>query len=183
MKNKILLYSAALLLLVFLVFGTYCWYLFFLGASDRYGSGNLSSFRDHDIILNDDGNQVYYNDATSITDIEVKDLNPYTFKIQNYGSASEIYTLYLEDVPINYVDDGCTYDTLLKRDQLKYQLKLNGEVVREDLLSNIDDNILDKGTIPKDKVYEYELRIFIHDKATNWEGKHYHYRVVLNNGK
>ena len=29
---------------------------------------------------------------------------------------------------------------------------------------------------------EYELRIYIHDEALEWTGKHYHYKVVLNKG-
>ena len=48
-------------------------------------------------------------------------------------------------------------------------------------MSNIDDNILDTRNISGLKTNNYELRIYIHDEALNWMGKHYHYKVVLNN--
>ena len=51
------------------------------------------------------------------------------------------------------------------------------------LCYGINDNILDTRSISKDATNNYELRIYIHEDATDWTGKHYHYKVVLNNGK
>ncbi len=180
MKNKFLLLCASLLLLIFLVYGTYSWYIFFLGASGSYGENASSSLKDGNIVLNDNGNAVYDADAKNIEDEDVNEVPPYKFSINNSGSKDK-YTLYIEDVPLNTIDDGCTSDTLLNRSQLKYQLKLNGKVIKDDNLSNIKDNILDTREIAANTTNNYELRIYIHSEAEDWTGKHYHYKVVINN--
>ena len=41
------------------------------------------------------------------------------------------------------------------------------------------DNILDTRNVNGKDTNAYELRIYIHDEAEDWYGKHYHYRVVL----
>ena len=41
------------------------------------------------------------------------------------------------------------------------------------------DNILDTRSVNGKDANAYELRIYIHDEAEDWYGKHYHYRVVL----
>lgn len=180
MKNKVLIVVAALLLFIFLVFGTYAWYLFFLKIGNNSMANTLnSSLINGDITLIDNGNGVYDSDANSILDSNVSDIIPYKFKIVNKGISRD-YNLYIEDLPVNAINDGCTENTLLERSQLKYELKLNGKVIKNDLLSNINDNILDKRKIDMNKTNNYELRIYIHDDAIDWTDKHYHYKIVLN---
>lgn len=180
MKNKVVLVCGALLLIIFLAFGTYAWYLYFLRLGGGFQIQNNSNLRYGDIVLKDDGNSVYDADADSIEDDLVHHVIPYKFRVINEDNDEGNYYLYIEDLPINAINDGCTYDTLLVRDQLRYQLKLNGEVIKEDFLSNIKDNILDKRNINGNSTNHYELRIYIHDTALDWMGKHYHYKVVLN---
>lgn len=180
MKNKLLLACAALLLLIFLGLGTYAWYLFFLRASGDFAIHNNNNLKKGDISLVDDGKNVYDADADSIEDELVDEVEPYKFKIVNSGDKEDKYTLFIEDLPLNSINDGCTSSTLLTRDLLKYQLKLEGRVIKEDYLSNIKDNILDERMVEGNDSNEYELRIYIHDEALNWTGKHYHYKVVLN---
>lgn len=181
MKNKILLICAILLLFIFLVFGTYAWYIFFLSSSGNLDILNNNNLRYGDIVFKDDGVSVYDENALSIEDIEVGTVIPYKFRVINEGNKEGEYTLYIEDLPVNAINDGCGEETLLTRDLLKYQLKLNGSVLKEDYMSNINDNILDTGKIMAGKTNNYELRIYIHDEALDWMGKHYHYKVVLNN--
>ncbi|MBQ8472654.1 MAG: hypothetical protein IJ501_04045 [Bacilli bacterium] len=180
MKNKVVLVCGALVLILFLAFGTYAWYLYFLRASGGFEVHNNNNLRYGDIVLKDDGNSVYDADADSIEDDLVNHVIPYKFRVINEGNKEGNYYLYIEDLPVNAINDGCTYDTLLVREQLRYQLKLNGEVIKEDFLSNINDNILDKRTMEGNSTNHYELRIYIHDTALDWMGKHYHYKVVLN---
>lgn len=180
MKNKVLLVCAGLLLLLFLAFGSYVWYLYFLRGSGNFEINNNSNLKYGDIVLKDDGNSVYETDADSIEDEQASSVIPYIFRVENTDDSSGNYYLYIEDMPVNSINDGCTTETLLTREQLKYQLKLNGKVIKEDYLSNIDDNILDKRTITAKGINYYELRIYIHDEALEWTGKHYHYKVVIN---
>lgn len=182
MKNKVLIICASLLLFLFLVFGTYAWYLYFLRASGDFSINKNSNLISGSVVLKDNGNSVYDSDATSLEDEEVHSVKPYVFQVVNDGKDSS-YTLYIEDLPVNAIKDGCTTATLLNRGQLKYQLKLNSKVIKEDYLSNIQDNILDKRNISEKTTNHYELRIYIHDDATDWTGKHYHYKVVLNHSK
>ena len=180
MKNKTLLVCAALLLLLFLTFGTYAWYLFFLRAGGNFEVNDNNNLKSGNIYFKDDGNSVYDADAEDIVDDEVSSVVPYRFRVVNEGKTDNYY-LYIEDLPVNSVNDGCTNQTLLTRDKLKYQLKLNGAVVKEDYLSNVVDNIIDERTISGGETNNYELRVYIHEDATNWTGKHYHYKIVLNN--
>ena len=89
------------------------------------------------------------------------------------------YILYIEDLPANVLNDGCSEDTLLTRNQLKYQLILNDKVIKEDYMTSIKDNILDTREINGKTTNNYSLKIYIHDEATDWVGKHYHYKVSI----
>lgn len=180
MKNKLLLICAALLLFIFLVFGTYAWYLYFLRSSGDLEINKNNTLRDGKIVLKDDGNNVNDTNADDVVDEEIDSVVPYKFKIVNEGRTGTYY-LYIEDLPANAVNDGCTNETLLTRDKLKYQLKLNGSVIKEDYLSNVKDNIIDYRNINGLETYNYELRVFIHEEATDWIGKHYHYKIIINN--
>lgn len=181
MKNKTLLVCAGFLLLIFLTFGTYAWYIYFLriSAVNTISNNTNISYTVGDIEFKENGDPVYDADAKSIEDIEVTSVPSYDFQVINNGNSSGKYTLYIEDIPVHLVEDGCTEDTLLKREDLKYQLTLNGTIIKEDYLSNIQDNILDSRTIETKKTNSYSLKVYIHDKAKDWFSKHYHYKVVL----
>lgn len=180
MKNKLLLICAAALLFIFLVFGTYFWYLFFLQISEDFTVNN-NNINNGSIIFVDYGNNVYEVDAETVDENSVSAVIPYKFEVKNNSNKDGNYHLYIEDLPASFVNDGCTEATLLDRNMLKYQLKLNGSIIKDDYLSNIKDNILDIRNIGTKKINSYELRIYIHDEAYDWAGKHYHYKVVLNN--
>ena len=148
MKNKVLLICGSLLLLLFIVLGTYTWYLFFLRTTGEYSIVTGEGTRSGDIVLIDNGNSIYETDASDVSDEDVNNVLPYKFKIINQGNDLQEYTLYLEDLPVNSINDGCTNQTLLKREQLKYQLIVNSKVIKEDYLSNIKDNIFIKIITP-----------------------------------
>ena len=105
MKNKILLICAALILFIFLVFGTYAWYIFFLRSSGNLDILNNSNLRYGDIVFKDDGISVYDEDALSIEDIKVSSVIPYKFRVINEGNKDGDYTLYIEDLPVNAIND------------------------------------------------------------------------------
>ena len=180
-KNRLLIICGGIILLIFLVLGTYAWYLFFLRGSANYSINYNSKYlQSGSLLFKDYGNSVYDANAESIEGQAVESVPAYVFDVINTGKNSEKYNIYIEDLPVNAIQDGCTESTLLLRSQLKYQLKINSEVVKEDYLSNIQDNILDTRTLDGNKANSYELRIYIHEKASNWTGKHYHYKVLLN---
>ena len=181
MKNKVLIVCAGLLLLIFLAFGTYAWYLFFLRASGDFPINNNSKYLENSgIILKDNGNNVYDTKAESLEDDNISHVPAYQFQIINTIDKKGKYNIYIEDLPVNMVSDGCTEETLLDRSQLKYQLSLNGQVIKEGKMDTINDNILDSREIEPNTSNDYSLKIYIHDEATDWFGKHYHYKVSVN---
>ena len=181
MKNKFLIICAGILLLIFLMFGTYAWYLFFLRASGEFSVNNNSKYlQTSGIIFQDDGNNVYDTKAESLDDDNLESVPSYDFKVTNTNNKKGKYNLYIEDLPVNLIDDGCTENTLLNRSQLKYQLKMNDEVIKEGYMESINDNILDSREIDANATNNYSLKIYIHDTALDWFGKHYHYKVTIN---
>lgn len=183
MKNKIILLLGGVILVILLVIGSYSWYLYFLkyniGNNSATNSNNNSGVKVGELEMKEDGKAVYDVDAKSIENIEVSKVPSYNFKIINNGNSNKSYSILIEDIPANLVDDGCTEDNLLTRNDLKYQLSLNGKIIKEDFLSNINDNILDTGTIESKKTNYYSLKVYIHEKVRDWIGKHYHYKIVL----
>ena len=179
MKNKILLICGFLLLIIFIAFGTYYWYIYFLRASSASISDGGTIQSAGGITLIDNDKNVYDADATATDGENLDNVEAYIFNIKNDNKSQGSYTLYLEDVPINSVKDGCTEATLLKRNQLRYQLILNEQVLKEDDLDNITDNILDSRVIPGNTTNHYKLKVFIKEDASDWSGKHYHYKVTL----
>lgn len=180
MKNKLLIVCAGFLLLLFLVFGTYAWYLYFLRASGNYNITNTNGrISNAGIVFQDDGNNVYDSNAESLEDTEISKVPSYEFKVTNFNNRTSTYNLYIEDLPISLVNDGCTEKTLLNRSQLKYQLSLNGKVIKEDNMENIKDNLLDTRSIDSNVTNNYSLKVYIHEDAEEWIGKHYHYKVTL----
>lgn len=180
MKNKVLVICAGCVLFIYLVFSTYAWYSYFLRAS---GEGSLNVFYSKSaysgIIFQDNGNNVYDTKAESLEDNNIGSVPSYNFQITNTGNNEGKYTLYLEDLPVSAIDDGCTENTLLARNQLKYQLLLNDKVIKEGFMETINDNILDSRSIGGKETNNYSLKIYIHDEATDWFGKHYHYKVTM----
>lgn len=180
MKNKVLLICASIILLIFLIFGTYAWYLYFLRASSGFVINNNSKYLESSgIIFEDDGHNVYDADAESLADDKTDNVPLYTFRVTNTNKVAGKYNLYIEDLPVNVLNDGCTEETLLNRNDLKYQLSMNGKIINEGFMNTINDNILDTREIAGNTTNKYTLKIYIHDEALDWFGKHYHYKVSI----
>ena len=161
MKNKILLWCGSLMLIIFLAFGTYYWYLYFLKLNNNSSSTTTTTQNAGGITLIDNGNNVYDTDATNTDGDNLEDIEPYVFNVKNDNNKNGVYTLYIEDVPANAIKDGCTEETLLNRNQLRYQLILNEQIIKDDDLENIKDNILDSRTITANTVNHYKLKVYI----------------------
>ena len=181
MKNKVLIVCGFCVLLLFMIFNTYTWYSYFFNASNQFKLSNNSKYLETSgIIFQDNGNNVYDTEAESLEDNNIETVPSYNFVVTNTNNRTGLYKLYIEDLPVNVIKDGCTEETLLTRDQLKYQLIMNGVVIKEDFMNTINDNILDSREISANATTKYALKIYIHDEATNWFGKHYHYKVTIN---
>lgn len=175
MKSKFVLGIGFISIMIFIIIGAYFWWLYFLDynsdgrfSNETFGYGSL-------VLVDIEG----VNATTEESKESGVGTPSYIFRVDNNMTKSTKYTLYLEDAPYNLVNDGCSPMTTLKRSDLSYSLKLNGSIIRYGKLIDVKDNILDERGITIDTSNNYELRIWINDEAQDWEGKHYHYKVVL----
>lgn len=168
-----LLLLGGIILFLFILGTSYAWYVLF--SHEETIAANL------EISINDQGKGIVVTDATPITDEEGKQGVAYHFQVKNSGKAAGTYQLLIQEVPFNEIEDGCTNEDLLVREQLRYQLIMNGQEIMLDSLSNIKNNVLDLRTIEAKRQNKYELRVWVSESKedTDWQDKHYHYSVVI----
>jgi len=174
-KNSLIIGFIGIILFIFIA--AYLWYLYFLKFYDESGFNNSDTNQQGRLVLID----ITSVNATNEESKESGSGTPsYFFRVDNNKKNKEKYILYIEDTPYNLVNDGCGVDTTLKRSDLSYQLKLDGLLVDEGSMLEIKDNILDVREIDSNSSLNYELTVWINENAVDWEGKHYHYKVTLN---
>lgn len=173
MKKVILLVLAGVALFAF-IFGTsMLWYKFFYnstGTSNTTGNINVQLSNSNNVI--DESGLIPLDDETA------KSLTPYEFTVVNNGENSTIYNVLLEDAIIS---DDVSYSSkeLLSRNQLRYQLSLNGTVIKSGDLSDIKNNVLDTRNILSGHTNNYQLRIYVAESSgnTDWQNKYYHFNI------
>ena len=95
MKNKVLLVCAGFLLLIFLMFGTYMWYIFFIQYSGTNSeTNNSTNIQSGNIVFKDDGNGVYELNAKSLEDSQIDNVPSYNFQIENTKKYIKLYFIY-----------------------------------------------------------------------------------------
>ena len=172
MKKFILLTLAGIALFAFIFTASILWYRFF------YAGEGVREYSSVEVKLDSDSNTIDEDGLIPLDDETAKLLTPYEFSVENNGSGDALYNVLLEDAIIS---DDETYSSkeLLSRTQLKYQLSLDGQVIKQGNLKDIKNNILDTRTISSGKTNNYQLRIYVSEDAinTNWQNKYYHFNV------
>lgn len=168
MKNKKLFTIGFICLIAFIGIGTYFWYLYF---HEYEGDVLAKNVR---LELINSGKVDYINATIRDTD----DIIPiYYFRVKNNVNMHVSYEVLIKDILPSEAKDGCSDDTYFKREELKYELKLDNKVIKSGLLSEIKDDILDKREINSISSNDYALRIWLNEEDENTLDKHYHYRV------
>lgn len=174
MKKKTMLIIGGIVMIIFIAIASYLWYLYFLdlGTDGKYGRVK----KDNSGIVLMDENKIYavFSSAT--------DYNPsapgYKFKVINNSVSSADYKLKIVEIKPSQINDGCSEATLLKDSELNYTLLLNGQVLKEGTLGDLN-KVLDTNTITIDSTNSYELKMWINDSAKDFNGNHYHYKVEI----
>ena len=111
-------------------------------------------------------------------DVTAKTITPYEFKVENNSTNDTTYNVLLEDGVISD-DVNYTNKELLSRNQLRYQLSLNGNVIKVGNLNDVENNILDTRNITSSQVNNYQLRIYVGEsfQNTDWQNKYYHFNI------
>lgn len=172
MKKIILLLLAGVALFAFIFTTSILWYRFFYNDStviNDAGSVNVQ-LGDNNVI--DESGLIPLDDETA------KNITPYEFKVENNSNGDALYTVLLEDGMISD-DVNYTNKELLSRNQLRYQLSLNGNVIKVGNLSEIENNVLDTRNIASSQVNNYQLRIYVGEsfQNTDWQNKYYHFNI------
>ncbi len=175
MKKMVLLLLAGVALFAFILATSMLWYKFFYGSPDVIN--NVNSVK---VQLDDTNNTIDESGLIPLSDDMAMSLTPYEFKVENTGDTAVTYNVLLED---NIVNDDSTYNNkkLLSRNQLRYQLLLNGKIIKVGNLNKIKNNVLDTRNIASDQVNNYQLRIYVSEDAqdTSWQDKYYHFEISV----
>lgn len=175
MKNKIVLLCLIILIVCFSGLAFYFWYHYFL---DLGSDGKLSGLNgSKEAIVLTDENKVYATYEEGV-DIPIN-VESYKFKVQNIGVKTARYNLLFVEVSPSQVKDGCTNKTLLKKEELNYQLLLGEKIISQGKLTELQNNILDSRNINIDTSNSYELKVWLNSTSSDNEGKHYHYKVDI----
>lgn len=173
MKKMILLILAGIALFAFIFSTSMLWYNFFYD-----NDGENSTVSSLEVRLDEANNTINEDGLIPLDDETAKSLEPYSFEVENTNSTPSTYNVILEDTIIS---DDASYSSkeLLSRSQLKYQLSLNGKVIKTGRLSDIKNNILDTRNISENRTNNYELRIYVSEDAVNtdWQNKYYHFNI------
>lgn len=172
MKKIVLLLLAGVALFAFIFTISILWYRFFyndLDASNSVSSVNVQ-LGDNNVI--DESGLIPLDDETA------KTITPYEFRVENNSTNDTTYNVLLEDTVISD-DANYTNKELLSRNQLRYQLSLNGNVIKVGNLNEIENNILDTRNIASSQVNNYQLRIYVGEsfQNTDWQNKYYHFNI------
>ena len=173
MKKVVLLIMAGIALFAFIFATSMLWYRFFYNNSTV--SNDVSTVK---VQLSDANNVIDESGLIPLDDETAKSLTPYEFTVENNSENASTYNVLLED---SIISDDATYSSkeLLSRDQLRYQLSLNGNVIKIGDLSDLKNNVLDTRNIAVGQTNNYQLRIYVAEDAasTAWQNKYYHFNV------
>ena len=172
MKKTVLLLLAGVALFAFIFTTSILWYRFFYN-----DSGTRSNVNSVNIQLGSN-NVIDESGLIPLDDETAKTIMPYEFKVENNSDSATIYNVLLED---SIISDDVNYTSkeLLSRNQLRYQLTLNGNVIKVGNLNEIQNNILDTRSISSSQVNNYQLRIYVGEdfQNTDWQNKYYHFDI------
>lgn len=175
MKKAVLLIMAGIALFAFIFATSMLWYKFFYNNSTV--SNNVSTVK---VQLSESNNVIDESGLIPLDDETAKSITPYEFRVENNSENAYVYNVLLED---SIISDDVTYSSkeLLSRNQLRYQLSLNGNVIKSGNLNSIKNNVLDTRSIAGGQKNNYQLRIYVAEDAVNtvWQNKYYHFNVNI----
>lgn len=184
-KNNTKILALALAL-VLLIGGTYAWLTLTLTGTKttKLEAGTLS------LNLTDEANAINLENAVPITDEDGLKLEPYTFVVENNGTITSEYSVYLDSTAI---DEGLT---AMPQNRIKYSItktvKTKVGATRDSATDTIKsaattttailnpfesdgttqtnpNRLLDEGTLDANDYIEYTLRLWISQDATTAE--------------
>lgn len=170
MKSKRILQIGFVSVLVFIAIASYVWYKFF-----DEGKGIRLNEKTAIMFLNNGGTN-YINATTDDPDSIIP---VYYFRVKNNTQEKYGYEVVFINKKASEVNDGCTDATTFQLDELMYELKKDNRVISAGLLSELNSNIIDSGTIGGEEIYDYSFRVWLRSDIVDYSNKHFHYVIEL----
>lgn len=170
MRSKKIFSFGFVCLIVVIVVATYLWYLYFHAYE---GDVLVKNIRLE--VMNT--GKINYIDATPEDDASIIPI--YYFRVKNHVNTSIKYDVLINDVNASMAADGCNDDTNFKRDELRYELKLNNQIVKTGLLSEVKNNILYTTNMKGSIIDSYSLKVWLDSNVHETIDRHYHYVVNI----
>ena len=169
MKKNLILILGGIGLFFFIFLITIGWYnIFYNDKENQVAILNIELSQKGEVTINEEN-------AYPLSDEDGAKVTPYSFNVNNESSNAGAYKVYLDDIKLD------TSKSLLKRNQLSYQLSLNGKLIKKGTLDELNDNILDERLIEAGQNNQYELRVYVSEDAfnTDWQQKYYSYKIKV----
>ena len=169
MKKNLILILGGIGLFFFIFLITIGWYnIFYNDKENQVAILNIELSQKGEVTINEEN-------AYPLSDEDGAKVTPYSFNVNNESSNDGAYKVYLDDIKLD------TSKSLLKRNQLSYQLSLNGKLIKKGTLDELNDNILDERLIEAGQNNQYELRVYVSEDAfnTDWQQKYYAYKIKV----
>ena len=167
MRKKIFLIFSGILLFAFVLDTSFLWYkVFYYG--DLGAVSNLQVQKESD-------ESTLNENLFPMTKEEASIVPNYEFSIKNVSNFKSHYEVVYKEINDN---PGKT----LSKNQLDYQLMLNGKAIKEGNLEKLKNNVLDERYVMPNQTNKYELKVYIASSAkdSNWQNKKYTYTVNIN---
>lgn len=164
-------------LVIFMIFASILWYLYFNNYEGKLLSQNENTSFIRGVELINSG-EINYLNATNTDDDSI--IPTYYFRVKNNTHQKYSYVLYFENATSN---DGCTPATAFTRNDLEYELKLDNKIIKKDGLNTIQNNVLDINTVNANSVNDYSLKVRLKENVTDYANKHFHYIVTMKEKK
>ena len=151
-KNKIVMIVILLILLILIIALSYAAFSY-LKKGER---DNIITLGNLELTLKE-GTTINLENTYPLTDTEGLALDGYSFTLENTGTATVNYAIYLDNMSIS------SPDVKLDDKYLKYSIDKNNIVGYSDYLNNLgtDGNrVIDQGTLTKGEENSYILRIW-----------------------
>ena len=128
-----------------------------------------------ELILDETNEGIQIEDAVPVKDEQGKEVESYTFTLENKGNQKIDYSIYLDtdkeamkecsicEEEVADSETSCVECQELEEKDIRYELKINGLYNTETLDSS---RLLDRGTIGTEKI-SYELKIWLNYDADN----------------
>lgn len=151
-RNKVALIVLLIILIIVIIALTYAAFRF-KGEGNKTNTITLGTL---ELTLNE-GNTINLVDTYPLTDSEGLALDGYDFTLENTGTASVNYVIYLDDIEIE------SPDVKLDDMYLKYSLDKNDSKGYADYLETLGEDgsrVLDQGTLDSSEENSYVLRVW-----------------------